>query len=100
MPSKVRAKHALLEASLPLESATFGRPEVAPAGAPQKSCQRLRDWVPEGLILAGARLRGTALCVSLCRGFRKYPYTHAHRHESRTARRASRAGRLVFCVLL
>jgi hypothetical protein len=51
-----------LEAPLPLESATFGRPEVAPAGAPPKSCQRLRDWVPEGLILAGARLRGTARC--------------------------------------
>ena len=47
---------------MPLESATFGRPEVAPAGAPPKSCQRLRDWVPEGLILAGARLRGTARC--------------------------------------
>ena len=71
----MRTSRALLEVSLPLESATFGRPEVAPAGAPQKSCQRLRDWVPEGLILAGARLRGTALCVSLCKGFRKYPYT-------------------------
>ena len=43
--------------------ATFlGRPEVAPAGAPQKSCQRLRDWAPEGLILAGTRLRGIARC--------------------------------------
>ena len=70
----MRAKRTLLDVSVPLESATFGRPEVAPAGSPQKSCQRLRDWVPEGLILAGARLRGTALFVSLCKGFRKYPY--------------------------
>jgi hypothetical protein len=61
-PPKVRASRTLLQVSLPLESATFGRPEVAPAGAPQRSCQRLRDWVPEGLILAGARLRGTARC--------------------------------------
>jgi hypothetical protein len=55
----------LLEVSLTLESATFGRPEVAPAGAPPKSCQRLRDWAPQGLILAGARLRGTVRCERL-----------------------------------
>ena len=77
---KVRALRALLEVSLPLESATFGRPEVAPAGAPQKSCQRLRDWVPEGLILAGARLRGTARCERFPENATWYSYTSMFAH--------------------
>jgi hypothetical protein len=45
------------------------RPEVAPAGAPQKNSQRLRDWVQEGLSLAGARLRGIARCERFTENF-------------------------------